>query len=336
MARETRPGTVLTERRYDCRPGRTQWRLVTKSVCFRACVPSRVCAGGEDPPLRWAVVSLPPRHGGGGRRGCCAAGRRGSRDVARPPPRRLLLVRSSNVVCDFTLSRPAREPCPRHAPLAPPAAPARRCLACTRAAGQPTRRRRLGQRGRRSRLLPRRLGASRRRKPHQHLGGAAEHQPRGERAGGGCSYAPLDDGRGSNPPSSSLACPQWFNYRHAANALAVYRTVRRLGVPDAQIVLMLADDVVRSLPRSTSLPPLIRLCVTRPPPAGMQPAQPVPGGGVRPRGRGGPVRGAGKEDGWMDGWMALPHPSLPRPPPPPHPRAATAAATRRSTTGGRR
>lgn len=35
----------------------------------------------------------------------------------------------------------------------------------------------------------------------------------------------------------------WFNYRHVANALAVYQTLRRLGVPDARIVLMLADDM---------------------------------------------------------------------------------------------
>ncbi|GAA6002351.1 hypothetical protein JCM10207_001077 [Rhodosporidiobolus poonsookiae] len=34
----------------------------------------------------------------------------------------------------------------------------------------------------------------------------------------------------------------WFNYRHMANALAMYRTVKRLGIPDSQIILMLADD----------------------------------------------------------------------------------------------
>lgn len=44
---------------------------------------------------------------------------------------------------------------------------------------------------------------------------------------------------------SSQACTSrfWFNYRHVANALAVYRVLRRLGVPDARIVLMLADDM---------------------------------------------------------------------------------------------
>ncbi|CAM9333435.1 unnamed protein product, partial [Ectocarpus fasciculatus] len=35
----------------------------------------------------------------------------------------------------------------------------------------------------------------------------------------------------------------WFNYRHVANTLSVYHTVRRLGIPDSNIVLMLADDM---------------------------------------------------------------------------------------------
>lgn len=35
----------------------------------------------------------------------------------------------------------------------------------------------------------------------------------------------------------------WFNYRHVANTLSIYRTVKRLGIPDSQIILMLADDV---------------------------------------------------------------------------------------------
>lgn len=41
----------------------------------------------------------------------------------------------------------------------------------------------------------------------------------------------------------------WFNYRvrailtqHMANTLGMYRTVKRLGVPDSHIILMLADD----------------------------------------------------------------------------------------------
>ncbi|CAL8343279.1 unnamed protein product [Merluccius merluccius] len=35
----------------------------------------------------------------------------------------------------------------------------------------------------------------------------------------------------------------WFNYRHVANTLSVYRSVKRLGIPDSRIVLMLADDM---------------------------------------------------------------------------------------------
>ncbi|KAI3405858.2 GPI8 [Candida oxycetoniae] len=35
----------------------------------------------------------------------------------------------------------------------------------------------------------------------------------------------------------------WFNYRHMANALSFYRTVKRLGIPDSQIILMQADDI---------------------------------------------------------------------------------------------
>lgn len=34
----------------------------------------------------------------------------------------------------------------------------------------------------------------------------------------------------------------WFNYRHIANTLSVYRLVRRLGVPDSRIILMLPED----------------------------------------------------------------------------------------------
>ncbi|KAG8041478.1 hypothetical protein G9C98_002771 [Cotesia typhae] len=35
----------------------------------------------------------------------------------------------------------------------------------------------------------------------------------------------------------------WFNYRHEANALSVYHSIKRLGIPDSQIILMLADDM---------------------------------------------------------------------------------------------
>ncbi|KAJ1935955.1 glycosylphosphatidylinositol anchor biosynthesis, partial [Linderina pennispora] len=34
----------------------------------------------------------------------------------------------------------------------------------------------------------------------------------------------------------------WFNYRHMANTLSLYRTVKRMGIPDSHIILMLADD----------------------------------------------------------------------------------------------
>ena len=35
----------------------------------------------------------------------------------------------------------------------------------------------------------------------------------------------------------------WFNYRHMANVLSLYRTVKRMGIPDSQIILMLSDDI---------------------------------------------------------------------------------------------
>ena len=35
----------------------------------------------------------------------------------------------------------------------------------------------------------------------------------------------------------------WLNYRHVANALSFYHTVKRLGIPDSNIILMLADDM---------------------------------------------------------------------------------------------
>jgi hypothetical protein len=36
----------------------------------------------------------------------------------------------------------------------------------------------------------------------------------------------------------------YFNYRHVADTLSFYHTVKAAGVPDSQIVLMLADDMV--------------------------------------------------------------------------------------------
>ncbi|ELU15409.1 hypothetical protein CAPTEDRAFT_121121, partial [Capitella teleta] len=35
----------------------------------------------------------------------------------------------------------------------------------------------------------------------------------------------------------------WFNYRHVANVLSMYRSVKRLGIPDSHIIMMLADDM---------------------------------------------------------------------------------------------
>lgn len=35
----------------------------------------------------------------------------------------------------------------------------------------------------------------------------------------------------------------WFNYRHNSNALTLYKTVKRLGIPDSNIILMLGEDV---------------------------------------------------------------------------------------------
>ncbi len=34
----------------------------------------------------------------------------------------------------------------------------------------------------------------------------------------------------------------WLNYRHESNVLAFYRTIKRLGVPDSNIILMVSDD----------------------------------------------------------------------------------------------
>jgi phosphatidylinositol glycan class K len=34
----------------------------------------------------------------------------------------------------------------------------------------------------------------------------------------------------------------WLNYRHVANVLSVYRIVKRLGIPDSRIILMLPEN----------------------------------------------------------------------------------------------
>ena len=35
----------------------------------------------------------------------------------------------------------------------------------------------------------------------------------------------------------------WFNYRHVVNTLSMYHTIKKMGIPDSRILLMLADDV---------------------------------------------------------------------------------------------
>ena len=35
----------------------------------------------------------------------------------------------------------------------------------------------------------------------------------------------------------------WFNYRHVANVLSIYQSIKWLGIPDDHIILMLADDM---------------------------------------------------------------------------------------------
>lgn len=35
----------------------------------------------------------------------------------------------------------------------------------------------------------------------------------------------------------------WLNYRHIVNTMSVYHVVKRLGIPDSNILLMAADDI---------------------------------------------------------------------------------------------
>lgn len=35
----------------------------------------------------------------------------------------------------------------------------------------------------------------------------------------------------------------WFNYRHIANVLSIYSMIKRRGIRDDRIILMLADDI---------------------------------------------------------------------------------------------
>ncbi|ODV93929.1 hypothetical protein PACTADRAFT_51674 [Pachysolen tannophilus NRRL Y-2460] len=53
-----------------------------------------------------------------------------------------------------------------------------------------------------------------------------------------------DDSRHTNNWAVLISTSRfWFNYRHMANVLSMYRTVKKLGIPDSQIILMLADDI---------------------------------------------------------------------------------------------
>ncbi|PWN22825.1 hypothetical protein BCV69DRAFT_280432 [Microstroma glucosiphilum] len=63
--------------------------------------------------------------------------------------------------------------------------------------------------------------------------------------GGGRGSAGSRSHRGHTDNWAVLICASrfWFNYRHMANTLGLYRVVKRLGIPDSQIILMLADDV---------------------------------------------------------------------------------------------
>ncbi|EPQ27607.1 uncharacterized protein PFL1_04745 [Pseudozyma flocculosa PF-1] len=60
--------------------------------------------------------------------------------------------------------------------------------------------------------------------------------------GTGSSSAPLTGGHTNNWAVLVCTSKFWFNYRHMANTLGMYRTVKRLGIPDSNIILMLADD----------------------------------------------------------------------------------------------
>lgn len=55
--------------------------------------------------------------------------------------------------------------------------------------------------------------------------------------------AATSDGHTNNWAVLVCSSRYWFNYRHMANTLGMYRTVKRLGIPDSHIILMLADDV---------------------------------------------------------------------------------------------
>ncbi|TCD61736.1 glycosylphosphatidylinositol anchor biosynthesis, partial [Steccherinum ochraceum] len=55
-------------------------------------------------------------------------------------------------------------------------------------------------------------------------------------------HSPSGSGHTNNWAVLVCTSRYWFNYRHMANALGMYRTVKRLGIPDSNIILMLSDD----------------------------------------------------------------------------------------------
>ncbi|XP_065917155.1 GPI-anchor transamidase-like isoform X2 [Dysidea avara] len=58
-----------------------------------------------------------------------------------------------------------------------------------------------------------------------------------------CSQHPPRSGHTNNWAVLICSSRYWFNYRHIANTLSIYHSVKRLGIPDSHIILMLADDM---------------------------------------------------------------------------------------------
>ena len=52
-----------------------------------------------------------------------------------------------------------------------------------------------------------------------------------------------DHGHGNNWAVLVAGSRYWFNYRHIANVLSIYHSIKKLGIPDSQIILMLPDDM---------------------------------------------------------------------------------------------
>ncbi len=63
--------------------------------------------------------------------------------------------------------------------------------------------------------------------------------------GGGGSGSGGSGGSGHTNNWALLVCTSryWFNYRHIANVLSIYHTVKEMGIPDSNIILMLPDDM---------------------------------------------------------------------------------------------